>query len=127
MVHTLLVDANPDERSALGLMLKDLRVMDVHEVADWQSALAEASTSQPDLILVDFELLPSEAEAALESLREVCPGVMILLLLGHLDPRWLDHQTLKVNGRLSKDDSSELVFERLSAVVRSLGREPREK
>ena len=120
MIRILLADANPDERSAFRLMLQDLRVKDVREATDWHSALSEATTIQPDLILVDFDLLPEDAETAMDSLRKVCPGIAVLLLFNRLDPRWPGHRTLDVEGLLSKDDSSEIVFERLSAMVRSL-------
>ena len=58
MTRVYLADAKPEERSALRLLLLDLKMEVVGEAADWFTTLAQAPVSRIDMLLVDWDLLP---------------------------------------------------------------------
>ena len=74
MIRVYLADAKPEERSALRLLLLDLKMEVVGESADWSTTLAQAPVSRTDMLLVDWDLLPSAPSAAIEELRKALPG-----------------------------------------------------
>ncbi len=59
MTRVYLADAQTEERSALRLLLLDLKMEVVGEAADWSTTLAQAPVSRTDMLLVDWDLLPS--------------------------------------------------------------------
>ncbi len=69
MTRVYIADARPEERSALRLMILDLKMKVVGEAADWSTTLAQAPVSRIDMLLVDWDLLPNSPTAALEELR----------------------------------------------------------
>ncbi len=60
MKRAYLADAHFDERSALRLMLQDLKMQVVGEAADWPTVLAQAPATRPDLVVVDWDLVADE-------------------------------------------------------------------
>ena len=87
MTRIYLADAQLEERSALRLLLLDLKMEVVGEAADWPTTLAQAPVSRADLLLVDWEMLPNSATAALKKLRQACPAALVIVLISHLDAR----------------------------------------
>ena len=81
MPRVYLADALPDERSALRLLLLDLKMEVVGEAADWSATLAQAPFSRTDMLLVDWGLLPNAPTAALEELRKACPAALVIVLI----------------------------------------------
>src|SRR5512134_1425628 len=74
MTRVYVADALTEERSALRLMLLDLNMELAGEAADWTTALAQAPVRFTDILVVDWNLLPSTAPtAALVELRRACP------------------------------------------------------
>ena len=76
MTRVYLADAKPKERSALRLLLLDLKMEVAGEAADWSTTLAQAPVSCTDMLFVDWDLLPSAPGAALEELRKTCPAAL---------------------------------------------------
>ena len=77
MTRVFIADALKEERSALRLVLLDLKMRVIGEAADWETTLAKAPTSGLDILLVDWDLLPDDLGVqALAKLREACPGAM---------------------------------------------------
>ena len=74
MTRVYLADAKPEERSALRLLLLDLNMEVVGEAADWPTTLAQAPVSRMDMLLVDWDLLPTDPNAALEESPQGLPG-----------------------------------------------------
>jgi DNA-binding NarL/FixJ family response regulator len=58
MTTVLLAAPQSDVRAALRLLLLDLDMGVVGEAADWSTTLALASETWPDMLLVDWELVP---------------------------------------------------------------------
>ena len=114
MIRVYLADAKTEERSALRLVILDLKMELSGEAADWPTTLAEAPVCRTDMLLVDWDLLPSAAPTvALEEIRKACPEALLIVLISHLDAR---HQAALSAGAdmfISKSEKPERVAERL--------------
>jgi DNA-binding NarL/FixJ family response regulator len=119
MTRVYLADALTKERHALRLMLLDLKMEVAGEAADWSTALAQAPVSRTDMLLVDWDLLPSAPSAALDELRKACPAALVIILISHLDAR---QQALSAGADafISKGETPERVAERLRTVAASV-------
>ncbi len=120
MTRVYLADAQSEERSALRLLLLDLKLEVIGEAADWITTLAEAPISHTDILLVDWDLLPNSPTAALEQLRKACPAALVIVLISHLDARHQAALSAGADAFISKGETPERVAERLRAVAASL-------
>jgi DNA-binding NarL/FixJ family response regulator len=118
MTRVFLADAQSEERSALRLMLQDLQMEVVGEAVDWMTVPANAPATNPDMILVDLDLLPMNPSAALRKLRAACSHAIIIMLIGKPDA--VPEVTLSVgaDGFVSDGDCPEHVAEHLVAASR---------
>ncbi len=73
MTRVLLAAPQPDVCAALRLMLLDLSMEVVGEAADWPTILALAPESQPDMLLVDWELITVDSGNTLTQLAGSLP------------------------------------------------------
>ena len=53
MTRVYLADAKPEERSALRLLLNDLKMQVIGEAADWDTLLVEVPIRATDILVVD--------------------------------------------------------------------------
>ena len=114
MTRVYIADALTEERSALRLMLLDLNMEVVGEAADWATALAQAPTRLTDMLLIDWELLPSTSPTlALNQLRRACPAALVIILISHLDARQQAALSAGADAFISKGETPERVAERL--------------
>ena len=120
MTRVYLADAKPEERSGLRLLLLDLKMEVAGEAADWSTTLAQAPFSRIDLLLIDWDLLPSAPTAALDKLRKVCPAALVIVLISHLDARQQAALSAGADAFISKGETPERVAERLRAVAASV-------
>jgi DNA-binding NarL/FixJ family response regulator len=120
MTRVYLADAQTEERSALRLMLQDLKMNVVGEATNWVTTLAEAPATQLDMLLVDFGLLPAESGMAFAELRVACPNVVFIILISHLDARQQAALSAGADAFISKGETPERVAERLRAAAQSL-------
>jgi DNA-binding NarL/FixJ family response regulator len=120
MTRVYLADAKPEERSALRLLLQDLKREVVGEAADWSTTLAQAPVSRTDMLLVDWDLLPSAPSTALDKLRKACPAALAIVLISHLDARQQAALSAGADAFISKGETPERVAERLRAVAGSV-------
>ena len=120
MKRAFLADAQFDERSALRLLLQDLKMQVVGEAADWATVLALAPDTRPDLVVVDWGLVADESGAALPNLRETCPAAVVIVLISHLDPRHQAALSAGADAFISKNETSFQVAERLREAVASI-------
>jgi DNA-binding NarL/FixJ family response regulator len=119
MTRVYLADAKPEERSALRLLLLDLKMEVIGEAADWSTTLAQAPVSRTDMLLVDWDLLPSASSTALDELRKACPAALVIVLISHLDTRQAA-LSAGADAFISKDEMPERVAESLRAVAASV-------
>ncbi len=117
MTRVFLADSKQEERSALRLLLLDLNMEVVGEAADWSTTLAKAPDSRTDMLLVDWDLLPSEPSAALGELRNICPAALVIVLISHLDARQQAALSTGADAFISKGEMPECMAERLRNVV----------
>lgn len=110
MTRVYLADALLDERSALCLMLLDLKMEVVGEAADWATTLTNAPATRLDTLLVSWDLLPIDLGVqALANLRVVCPGTIVVVLISHLDARQQAALSAGADSFISKGDTPERV------------------
>ena len=119
MTRVYLADAKPEERSALRLLILDLKMEVVGEAADWLTTLAQVPISRTDILLVEWDLLPSEPSTALEELRKACPAALVIVLISHLDARQQAALSAGADAFISKGETPERVAERLRTVAAS--------
>ncbi len=113
-----IADAMLGERSALRLMLLDLKMQIVGEAGDWSTALAEAPICRTDILIVEWELLPADAPStALNELRRACPEALVIILIGHLEARQQAAISVGADVFISKGEMPERVAEYLRAAA----------
>ena len=120
MTRVYLADAIPAERSALRLLLLDMKMEIVGEAGNWPTALAQAPLNRTDMLVVDWDLLPSAPTAALEELRKACPEALVIVLISHLDARQQAALSAGADAFISKGETPARVVERLRAVAASV-------
>jgi DNA-binding NarL/FixJ family response regulator len=120
MTRVFLADARPDERSALRLLLLDLKMDVVGEAADWANTLVDAPTLRTDILLVDWDLLPETSGAALGELREACPAALVIVLISHLDARHQAALSAGADAFISKSETPERLAEHLRTAAASV-------
>jgi DNA-binding NarL/FixJ family response regulator len=121
MTRIYLADAKPEERSALRLLILDMKMEVVGEASDWFTTLVEVPVSRIDILLVDWGLLPNNApNVALEGLRKACPAALVVVLISHLDARTQAALSAGADAFISKDETPDRVAERLSAVAANI-------
>lgn len=113
MTRVFIADAKPDERSALRLMLLDLQMEISGEAADWFITLAQAPVSHTDMLLIDWDLLPNDPSAAIETLRTACPAALVIVLISNLDVRQQAALSAGADAFISKGETPERVVEHL--------------
>lgn len=119
MTRVYVADAKPEERTALRLVLLDLRMDVVGEAADWATTLAQAPVGRIDMLLIDWELLPNSPTAALDELRRACPAALVIVLISHLNARQQAALSAGADAFISKGETPDRVAERLRAVAAS--------
>jgi len=120
MKRVYLANSHPDERSALRLLLMDMNLKIVGEAADWSTALAQAPSTRPDMVLVDWGLVAAGTGEGLPELRRACPDAVVIVLTSHLDAREQAALSAGADVFISKGETSERVVEHMRAAVGSL-------
>lgn len=122
MTRVYIADPLPEERSALRLVLVDLYLEVIGEAADWETALAQAPSLHPEMLLIDWIMLPRGTEStALSAMRDACPGALVIVLISHLDARQQAALSAGADTFISKGETPERVAERLRSVAASIG------
>lgn len=110
MTRVYLADSLLDERSALQLVLLDLKMTVVGEAADWSTMLADAPATHPNMLLVSWDLLPIALGVhILEKLREACSGEIVIVLISHLNARQQAALSAGADAFISKSETPERV------------------
>jgi DNA-binding NarL/FixJ family response regulator len=120
MTRVYLADSKLVERTALRLMLLDLQMDIVGEAANWRTTLEQVPIIRPDMLLVDWDLLPNSQTAALEELRRACPTALVIVLISYLDARQQAALSAGADAFISKGEPPEWVAERLRRAAASV-------
>jgi len=117
MIRMLLAAPQPDVRAALRLLLLDLGMEVAGEAADWPTTLALAPETRPDMLLVDWELIPTDSGNTLTQLRAVCPAAVVIVLISQLDARQQAALSTGADAFISKGEMPDRVADRLRAAA----------
>ena len=117
MTKVLLAAPQPDVRAALRLTLLDLDMQVVGEAVDWSSTIALATQTQPQMVLVDWEMIPLESGHTLAHLRAVCPAAVVIVLISQLDSRQQAALSTGADAFISKGEMPDRVAARLKAAA----------
>ena len=117
MTRVYLADSRPEERSALRLLLLDMKMDVVGESADWLTTLAKAPATLLDMLLIDWDLLPISPVIAINELRKLCPTALVIVLISHLDARQQAALSAGADAFISKGETPERVAERIRTVA----------
>ena len=120
MTRVFIADAKSEERTALRVLLLDLKMEVAGEAADWVTTLTQAPVSRTDMLLIDWDLLPNSPTVALEEIRRACPAALVIVLISHLDARQQAALSAGADAFISKGETPERVAERLRAVARGV-------
>lgn len=115
MTRVFLADSQTQVRSALRLLLTDLNMQVVGEATDWSTTLIEASGTQPDMMLVDWDLIPTGG--SLLQLRATCPAAVVIVLISHMDARQQAALSAGADSFISKGETPDRVADRLRAAA----------
>ena len=121
--RVLVVDDDPDYRFLVRLALGPGTGFDVvAEAGDGAAALAEAKSSQPDLVLLDCTMPGGDAFDILPALRKAAPEARIVLVSGH-DPAdlRLASRSAGAIGYLTKETPARRMAAELDALVGLVG------
>ena len=121
MTRVFIADALLEERNALRVVLQDLLMVMVGEAEDWVTTLARAPATDLDMLVVDWNLLPTDLGVqALGILRKACSNAIIVVLISHLDSRHQAALSAGADAFISKNESPERVAERFRMVANKL-------
>jgi DNA-binding NarL/FixJ family response regulator len=121
MTRVYVADALSEERFALRLMLQDLQMEVVGEAADWATTLTKAPETHLDMLLIDWNLLPTDlGPQAITLLRNACPLAIVVVLISHLDARQQAAISAGADAFISKGEIPARVAERLRMAAASI-------
>ncbi len=117
MIRVYLADSLPEERSALRLLLLDLGMEVVGEASDWPTTAKLAPASNPNMLLVDWNMLPVDSNPAFLALRAACTAPLVIVLISHLDARRQAALSSGADAFISKSELPDRVAERLQSAA----------
>jgi DNA-binding NarL/FixJ family response regulator len=109
IIRILLADDNPASRSALALLLETrLGARIVGEASTMECLLRQAATTQPDFVLLDWEL-PGKPEAdRIPVIRSVVPRARVVVFSARPESA---SQAVEADGFINKIDPPEFILE----------------
>ncbi|NIO69112.1 MAG: response regulator [Anaerolineae bacterium] len=115
-MRVLLADDQTKVRSALRLLLEQEPGLSVvGEAAEAEDLLAQVEATQPDLVLLDWELPGLRTDDRLSALRTLCPRLKVIALSGQPEARRAA-LTAGADAFVSKGDPPERLLTTLRAV-----------
>ena len=121
MIRVYIADAKKEERSALRLLLLDLKMDVIGEAADWNTVLTNAPSTHLDMLLVDWDILPEfQGLQALTLLRLACSNTIVVVLISHMDARQQAAISTGADAFISKGEIPERVADRLRLAAASV-------
>jgi two-component system KDP operon response regulator KdpE len=117
MTRVLVVDDDPQLLRALRITLTALDYQ-VATAADGASALATASRTPPDLIILDLGLPDLDGVAVIEGLRGWCTAPIVVLSARHAEPAKVDALDAGADDYLTKPFGMGELLARMRAALR---------
>jgi DNA-binding NarL/FixJ family response regulator len=101
-------------------MLQELDLQVVGEASDWFSTLAKAPTTNFNILLVDWDMLPMNAATGLSELRQTCTYAIVVVLTSKLDTLKQAALAAGADAFISKGEIPDRLAERLRSVAETL-------
>ena len=120
MVRVYIANAKAEERSALRLMLLNLKMDVVGDAPDWLTTLAKAPATNFNILLVDWDLLPVDAATSLSTIRQACSNAIIIVLTSYLDAHQQAAQSAGSDAFISKGEIPNRLADHLLAISKNL-------
>src|SRR5512141_2123228 len=120
MMRVFIANAKAYERSALRLMLLNLKMQVVGEASDWLTALVKAPATNFNLLLVDWDLLPANTATGLSAMREACSNAIIVVLTSYLEAHEQAAQSAGADAFISKGEIPNRLPDHLLAISSNL-------
>jgi len=119
MIRVYVSDAKKDELAALRLLILDLKMEVAGEATDWPTTLVQVPVNHIDMLVIDWDLLPSPPGTALDELRRACPTALVVVLISYLSALQQAALSAGADAFISKSELPERVAERLRDVAES--------
>ena len=121
-LRALVVEDNPHMRTLLRSLLHALGIKNVHEAADGNSGFTELKARQPDLVLTDLSMAPTDGIAFTKQIRSgegtPNPYMPIIMVTGHTErPRVEAARDAGVTETLAKPITIHNLMARLTEIV----------
>jgi DNA-binding NarL/FixJ family response regulator len=120
MPRVFLAVAGLEERSSIRQLLGKMESEVVGEAVDWPTTLAQAPVCRTEFLVVDWNLLPIPAIAAIEELRTACGGTLVIALLSQFDARQQAALSIGADVFISRCEMPESVAQRLKTIAESI-------
>lgn len=117
MTRVYIADTLPQERLALRLILLDLNMEIAGEAENWSALLAQAPLQSIDLLVADWELLSHAPDPPLAVLRQLCPKMLVIVLINGVEVRQHAASSAGVDGLISRSELPEWVVEHLRSAA----------
>jgi DNA-binding NarL/FixJ family response regulator len=109
MNRVFLADQHAEDRAALKSLLRNVNLFVVGEAADWTTLLAEAPQSRPDMLVLDWDLLPAKPARSLADLRAACPVKVVIVLTSRNQSRRQAERSSGADSFISKSETPDRV------------------
>ncbi len=123
MVNVFLANTHPDERSALRLLVSDMNMKVVGEANNWTSTIFQAPKTNLDLLLVDWDLLPTEPATAIGKLKAACSSSFSVVLFSPMDPKQQAAHSAGADLFISKGETSIRIADQLRGIAGMINNE----
>jgi two-component system KDP operon response regulator KdpE len=120
MTRVLIVDDDPHLLRALHITLS-ARGYQIITATDGAAALAAASRTRPELIILDLGLPDLDGVAVIEGLRGWCPAPIIVLSARHTEPAKVDALDAGADDYVTKPFGMDELLARMRAALRRAG------
>jgi len=124
MATVFIADAKTEERFALRVMMRDLGLEVVGEAADWAGTLTGLPVCKPEMLLVDWDLIPGPSITALNGLRCACPAALAIVLISGLEAHQQAAVSSGADSFISRVEAPDRVADRFLALAASLRSSP---
>jgi two-component system, NarL family, response regulator NreC len=119
-VRILIADDHEIVRKGVATVLSARRDLEVcGEAADGEEAVRKAAELSPDLVILDLTMPEMNGISAAQKLKEILPGVPILILSMHEGASLLETlRRIGVQGYVPKTQASEKLLDAVDALAK---------
>ena len=118
-MRILIADDHEIVRKGVATVLSTRRDLEVcGEAADGEEAVRKATELRPDLVILDLTMPELNGVSAAEKIKEILPGVPILILSMHEGASLLEtFRRIGVQGYVPKTQASEKLLDAVDALA----------